>query len=208
MTEKNLEKVFQDALGGYEADVNPALWQSVQSGLAGKAAASSAASGATQAGQALAGLGAKGVLWIAGAVVAAAGGLYVAFRDPEPAAQKPLASAAQEIRVEPSQTTAVEKPAATSRTEVRTVTQQEQQAVVQPTREDKIQAEVPAPLPTAAPAEAARNEPQAVSKLVTALPTSTKPESIAAQPPVEKPAPVSEQPVQASAPVTEESFDA
>jgi len=76
MTEKNFEDVFKDKLSHFEADVNPSVWQSVQSGLAGKGAAVSGASGASQAAGTFAGLGAKGMLWIAGAALVAGTGLY------------------------------------------------------------------------------------------------------------------------------------
>jgi hypothetical protein len=68
MTEKNFEDVFKDKLSHFEADVNPSVWQSVQSGLTSKGAAVSGASGASQAAGTFAGLGAKGMLWIAGAL--------------------------------------------------------------------------------------------------------------------------------------------
>ena len=81
MTEKNFETIFKDALGQYEADVNPSVWQSVQSGLAGKGAAVSGAAGASKAAGTFAGLGVKGLLWIASAALISGAGMYWLFSD-------------------------------------------------------------------------------------------------------------------------------
>ena len=79
MTEKNLENIFKESLSNYQADVNPSLWQSVQSGLVSKSAAVSGTSGTTQAGVTVAGLGVKGILWVASAVLISGAGLFFAL---------------------------------------------------------------------------------------------------------------------------------
>jgi gliding motility-associated-like protein len=87
MIEKNLESVFKEALGNYEADVDPALWQSVQSGLAAKGAA---VAGSSAAGKLATGLGWKAIVGIASGLVVAGTGLYFALKS-DPA--QPVASA-------------------------------------------------------------------------------------------------------------------
>ena len=44
----NIEKLFSDALKNYEAPVDPAAWQAVQSGIQGAAGSSAAAGGSGQ----------------------------------------------------------------------------------------------------------------------------------------------------------------
>ena len=96
MTEKNLEKVFRDSLGQYEADVPSNLWQSVQSGLAAKAGAGASAAG-SGAGKAAGILGTKGALWIAGAAIVAAGSIYMVINQQENKQQQPVAAVVETV---------------------------------------------------------------------------------------------------------------
>src|SRR6188768_1001757 len=91
MKEKSFEDIFKDKLSHFEADVNPSVWQSVQSGMAGKGAAASGASGASQVAGTFAGLGAKGMLWIAGAALVAGAGLYYILGESSPVANEKVA---------------------------------------------------------------------------------------------------------------------
>lgn len=70
--EKRIEEIFKDALGKYEADVNPKVWNAVQASIVTKVALVSAS---TKTGNFLSNIGLKGTLWIASASIVTISGL-------------------------------------------------------------------------------------------------------------------------------------
>jgi|GEM_PF-6412994 len=210
MREKNFEDVFKDKLSHFEADVNPSVWQSVQSGLAGKGAAASGASGASQAASTVAGLGAKGMLWIAAAALVTGAGLYYVLGDRSPAAEKTPIVQQNQVTVP------VETPVAKNQEPVPVVAEKQQftESKAQPvsqqgpvSTDNKTQQtssnttpDVSAKAPVTAPAEAQKREEPSVTPAKTdqsqgAAPATT---TAASPQPLEK---------AVTPPVGESSFD-
>jgi gliding motility-associated-like protein len=212
MREKNFEDIFKDKLSHFEADVNPSVWQSVQSGLAGKGAAASGASGASNAAGTFAGLGAKGMMWIAAAALVTGAGLYYVLGDRSPAAGDKMAVVPQNQATVPVETAVPEnqKPAPvvpekqlfTENKAQHPVTQQmpastdnkSQQTTSNPTPA------VSAKAPVTAPAETQKREEPAVTpgKTDESQGTATATTTAASTLPSERPV---------NPPVSESSFD-
>jgi gliding motility-associated-like protein len=110
MTEKNIESIFRNTLENYQADVSPSLWQSVQSGIAGKGAAASGVSGAG-AGAGTTGLLSKALLWVAGATLVGSAA-YFALSDHD----APATQSVKETPVQPAPANALpeERPVETT----------------------------------------------------------------------------------------------
>jgi len=113
MIDKNLEQLFKDGLNGYEADVNPSIWNGIQQAIQVPASPSAGNSAASNAGRVAAKSGLKGLL-LAGGGAAVIGGAIIYFLSTGTPSEKPVVTEnnvpAKEMQVTASQLANPQQP--------------------------------------------------------------------------------------------------